>query len=157
MSAECRGIFAYITSEKRYDVSKLSDSIERLFSPDTYNNLPDMAQYDFSEAGKCIVFERSTAAAFHILRGTEVLVRMYYKKYLRKKPDGKTWGQLLNELKNKSSGKKPNPITVNHLINIKDSFRNPTQHPDKVYDIQEVQDLLSVCIDVVNKMVEEIK
>jgi hypothetical protein len=116
-----------------------------------------MAQYDFSEAGKCIVFERSTAAAFHILRATEVLVRLYYKKFLRKKPDGKTWGQLLNELKNKPSGKKPNPVTVNHLINIKDSFRNPTQHPDKVYDIQEVQDLLSVCIDVVNKMVEEIK
>lgn len=157
MSAECQGIFAYITSDKRYDVTKLSNSMEQLFTPEAFNNLPDMAQYDFSEAGKCIVFERPTAAAFHILRGTEVLVRIYYKKYLRKKPEGKTWGQLLNELKNKTKGKKPNSITVNHLINIKDSFRNPTQHPDKVYDIQEVQDLLSVCIDVVNKMVEEIK
>lgn len=156
MQAECLGLFAYITSDKRYDIAKLLDSIEKLFSPNIYSELPDMAQYDFNEAGKCIVFERSTAAAFHILRATEAIVRIYYRKFLRKKPDGKTWGQLLNELKNKNSGKKPNAVTVNHLINIKDSFRNPTQHPDKVYDIQEVQDLLSVCIDVVNKMITEI-
>lgn len=156
MTAECQGLFAYITTDKRYDVTKLSDKMEKIFAPNIFSNLPDLAQFDFSEAGKCIVFERSTAAAFHILRATEVIVRIYYKRYFRKKPNGKTWGQLLNELKSKKSGKKPNAITVNHLINIKDSFRNPTQHPDKVYDIQEVQDLLSVCIDVVNKMIIEI-
>ncbi|MEQ1799276.1 MAG: HEPN domain-containing protein, partial [Lacibacter sp.] len=157
MTAEANGIFAFITVEKRYELSKLLDKIDKLFSPTIYSNLPQMAQYDFNEAGKCIAFERSTAAAFHILRATEVVVRLYYQKFLRKKPDGKTWGQLLNELKNKNKGKKPNSVTINHLFNIKDSFRNPTQHPDKIYDIQEVQDLLSVCIDVINKMTAEIK
>ena len=133
------------------------NKIDKIFSPNTFDSLPEMAKYDFCEAGKCIVFERSTAGAFHILRATEVMVRLYYKKYFRKDPVGKTWGQLLNELKNKNSGKKPNIVTINHLINIKDSFRNPTQHPDKVYDINEVQDLLSLCIDVTNKMTLELK
>jgi hypothetical protein len=157
MTAECQGVYAYITTEKRYDLSKLTDSIEKIFSPNVFYDLPDIAQYDLTEAGKCIVFERSTAAAFHILRATEVVLRSYYKKYLRKFPINKTWGQMLTDLKNKHSGKKPNPIILNHLGNIKDSFRNPTQHPDKIYDIQEVQDLLSVCIDVINKMIKEIK
>ena len=51
----------------------------------------------------------------------------------------------------------PNPITLNHLDNIRDSFRNPTLHPNKRYDIQEVQDLLGVSVDVVNRMIKEIK
>jgi hypothetical protein len=157
MTAEAQGKFAFVTTDKRYDVAKLLDEIEKIFAPDVYSNLPEMAQFDFAEAGKCIVFERPTSSAFHILRGTEVLVRIYYKKFLRKKPERKTWGQLLNELKNKNKGKKPNLITLNHLVNIKDSFRNPTQHPDKIYDIQEAQDLLSVCLDVVNRMINEMK
>lgn len=157
MTAEARGKFAFVTTDKRYDVIKLLDDMAEVFAPKIYESLPDMAKFDFSEAGKCIVFERPTAAAFHILRGTEVLVRIYYKKFLRRKSEGKTWGQLLGELKNKNTGKKPNPITLNHLVNIKDSFRNPTQHPDKTYDIQEVQDLLSVCLDIVNRMISEMK
>ncbi len=157
MTAEATGIFAFITTEKRYDTIKLLDKIEKLFSPGIYSNMPAMAQLDFAESGKCIAFERATAAAFHILRGTETIVRLYYRKFIRKDPAGKTWGQMLTELKNKPSGKKPNIVTLNHLINIKDSFRNPTQHPDKIYDIHEVQDLLSLCIDVVNKMSAEIK
>ena len=157
MSAESEGKFAFITTEKRYDVSRLLDEIEKIFAPEVFSNLPDMAQFDFSEAGKCIVYERPTASAFHILRGTEVLVRLYYRKFLRKKPEGKTWGQLLNELKNKNRGKRPDQVTLNHLVNIKDSFRNPTQHPDKIYDIEEAQDLLSVCLDVVNRMIIEMK
>ncbi len=42
---------------------------------------------------------------------------------------------------------------LNNLDNIRTSFRNPTQHPDKVYDIQEAQDLFGLSIDVVNRMV----
>mgnify|MGYP001328680932 CR=1 FL=1 len=156
LAAETKGKYAFFTTDKKYDVEKLLDKIEKIFSPNIFDSLPTMAKQDFSEAGKCIAFERATAAAFHILRATEVIVRLYYQKYLRKKPEGKTWGQLLNELKNKNTGKKPSPVILNHLVNIKDSFRNPTQHPDKNYDIYEVQDLLSVCIDVVNKMMGEL-
>jgi len=39
------------------------------------------------------------------------------------------------------------------LDNIRRSFRNPTQHPDKIYDIQEVQDLFGLCIDAINRMI----
>jgi len=154
-SAEVEGVFAFITSEKRYDINRLLNNISLIFSPDTFNKLPEIAKYDFQEAGRCIAFERPTAAAFHILRATEDVLRIYYKKYIRKDPSIKNWGVLTNELKNKNRGKKPEKVTINHLDNIRESFRNPTQHPDKIYDIQEVQDLLGLSIDIVNRMIKK--
>jgi hypothetical protein len=32
------------------------------------------------------------------------------------------------------------------------SFRNPTQHPVKVYGIDDVQDRFELCVDVVRRM-----
>lgn len=154
--AETMGIHAYITSEKRYEVDKLSNRISSLFGQGTFTKLPKLAQHDFQEAGKCIVFERPTAAAFHMLRATEGVLKLYFKKYLRGGNVERTWGQLLVDLKGKSHGRKPNQTTLNHLQNIKDSFRNPTNHPDKVYSVDESQDLLSLCLDVVNRMMTEI-
>ena len=48
-------------------------------------------------------------------------------------------------------------VLLNNLDNIRQSFRNPTQHPEKIYDIQEVQDLWSLCVDVVNRMSSDIR
>jgi hypothetical protein len=35
---------------------------------------------------------------------------------------------------------------------IRRQFRNPTQHPEKVYDIEETQDLWGLCTDVITRM-----
>jgi len=40
-----------------------------------------------------------------------------------------------------------------NLDNIRFNFRNPTQHPETIYDIELSQDLFSICIDVINRMV----
>jgi hypothetical protein len=112
-----------------------------------YAKLPEVAQYDFGEAGKCIAFERPTAAAFHLMRGTEgVLLRD--RKRDRVKP--LLWGSMVNDMKNRR--RKPPKELLQNLGNIRESFRNSTQHPEKVYDIQETQDLFGLSVDVVNRM-----
>jgi len=65
------------------------------------------------------------------------------------------WGPIVQDLK-KRNKTKANSTLNNHLDNIRLSFRNPTQHPDAIYDINEVQDLLSVCIDANNRMFKAI-
>jgi len=150
--AETQGFFAYVVTDKRMDVHKLLNNVGQLFKPNVFESLPEIARYDFKEAGLCIAFERPTAAAFHILRGTEDVLRIYYKRHIRPSRPNLTWGQIITELRNKIRGKKPGPILVNNLDNIRNSFRNPTQHPNKIYDIQEAQDLFSLCIDVINRM-----
>ena len=65
------------------------------------------------------------------------------------------WGPMTNELRAKKS-KKPPDVVLNSLDLVRTSYRNPTQHPDATYDIQSAQDLMGVCIDLVNRMTSEL-
>jgi hypothetical protein len=78
LNAESRGMVAYIVSERRYPIEGLTEDISRLFGKGVFDGLPDIARQDFSEAGKCLAFERPTAAAFHMLRAVESVLRHYY-------------------------------------------------------------------------------
>ena len=157
LSAETKGQFVYRVSDKRLDAVKLIEDVSRLFSPKTFNLCPSIARYDFQEAGKCIAFERPTAAAFHLLRGTEAVLRDFYKVFIRPAKKNPVWGTIINDLRSKSRGKLPDTTLINNLDNLRNSFRNPTQHPEKIYDIEEAQDLFGLCIDVVNRMCRVIK
>ncbi len=152
LDAEIQGVYAFITTPKRLDSDKIMGDIASLFSPNTYENFPDIAKYDFEEAGKCIAFDRPTAAAFHTLRGTEANLRYYYKSMVRQnRIKSEMWGPIVQDLRKRNKTKVHSTLN-NHLDNIRLSFRNPTQHPEAIYDINEVQDLLSVCIDANNRM-----
>ena len=150
--AEASGKVAFIVTDKRIDVNKLLSNMPALMAPGIFDSLPDIAQYDFIEAGKCIAFELPTAAAFHLLRGSEAVLRHFYCSIVkRSRVDPLLWGPMVESLRKR---KKPPPAPLlDNLDNIRRSFRNPTQHPDKIYDIQQVQDLFALCIDVVNRMV----
>jgi len=148
--AEASGNIAYIVVDKRIDVNKLLSGVSSLMAPGVFDKLPTIAKYDFEEAGKCIAFERPTAAAFHILRGTESVLRKYYCSIVkRNRVDPLLWGPMVESLK-----RRRNPLTtlLNHLDHIREDYRNPTQHPEKIYDIEEVQELFNLCIEAVTRM-----
>ncbi len=151
LEAEIQGVEAYVVAPKRLDVTKLLDDVPGLFAPGVYDNLPEVAKFDVTEAGKCVAFERSTAGAFHLLRATEDVLRAFYRKLVRQNRVKPLWGPIVEDLRKRRSAK-PYTALLNHLDHIRDSFRNPTQHPDKIYDIQEVQDLWSLCVDAMNRM-----
>lgn len=155
--AEIQGIYAFTTTPKRLDSEKLIKDVASLFAPHTYDSFPDIAKYDFVEAGKCIAFELPTSAAFHILRATEANVRHYYKSMIKQKRiASEMWGPIVQDLRKRNKTKKYTTLN-NHLDNIRLSFRNPTQHPEATYDIHEAQDLFSVCIDANNRMFKILK
>ena len=150
LTAETKGNVAFIVTDKRIDVDKLLSSVSALMAPGVFDKLPDIARYDFIEAGKCIAFELPTSAAFHLLRGTEAVLRHYYCSFVRRGRVDLLWGPMVNSLRSRRSP--PSAPLLDNLDNIRRSFRNPTQHPDKIYDIHEVQDLFGLCVDVVNRM-----
>jgi hypothetical protein len=78
MFSEAQGVFAHVTSDKRFAVDRLLNDVASLMSPGIYDALPDVARYDFGEAGRCIAFEAPTAAAFHLMRGTEDVLKYFY-------------------------------------------------------------------------------
>ena len=156
ITAEARSKKAYIVSGKRMDIKKLLTDVSSIFATSCYQKLPAIAQYDFAEAGKSIAFSMPTAAAFHILRGTESVLRAYYIRHVktrRMKEDQRMWGPILLALKTK---KKVSKNLLEDLQIIKNSYRNPTQHPEMIYDLDMAQDLFGRCIDVVNQMAKDL-
>ncbi len=154
LESEAAGKVAWIASDKRYAIEKLLGDMRSLMAPGIYDSMPSVARFDFDEAGKCIAFEMPTAAAFHILRGTEDVLRGFYKnrvKHNRVSP--LLWGPIVAGLRKRS--RPPSAVLLNDLDSIRVTFRNPTDHPELIYDIDGVQDLLNRCIEVVNRMVKE--
>lgn len=155
LDAEVTGKFAYIVTEKHLDVEKLLNNVEGLFAPGVFALLPSIARYDFMEGGQCIAFERPTAAAFHALRATEDVLRSFYCSIVKRKSERKDpmlWGPMLAHLAALPPRRRPTASLLSRLNYIRDSFRNPTQHPEAIYDIHQVQDLFNVCVEVVNRM-----
>ncbi len=146
---------AYIITEKRLPIKRLLSEVRSLFGEDVFDVLPDMAQYDFRQAGRCIALEVPTAAAFHMLRGTESVLRSYYSALVQPIAGFINWSQLVAGLRGVSTDQPPREL-LDNLDNIRVSFRNPTQHPEKVYDLDEAQDLFNLCVDAVNRMAKDL-
>jgi hypothetical protein len=126
-------------------------------SPDVFSFLPEITQYDLNEAGKCIAFERPTAAAFHLLRGIEAVLRLFYCTLIRtRRVPTLVWGAMTQDLKQRTKTKRYTTL-YNNLDNIRYSFRNPTQHPDAIYNIHEAQDLCPLCFEVITRMVRVLR
>ena len=152
LEAELETHEAYIVTPKRFDTHKLLDDISSLMSPNIYSSLPEITQYDLMEAGKCIAFERPTAAAFHLLRATEAVLRNFYRTLIRRnRVPNLLWGNIIQDLRSRPKTKQYTTL-YNNLDNIRSSYRNPTQHPEAIYDIHEAQDLLPLCFEAISRM-----
>lgn len=145
--------YAYILSEKRLGLDRLQNKIGELFGDNVFEHLSELSKKDFTEAGKCLAFERYTASAFHILRATEEELRRYYLHKVKRNRVQLLWNNIINDLKNRK-GVPQGLLAV--LDSIREDFRNPTAHPEKYYDSDEAQNLFTHCIDVVNRLYREL-
>lgn len=151
LEAEAEGKVAFIVTDRRYDANKLLTDVGHLLRPGIYESLPDIAKVDMAEAGRALAFELPTAAAFHLLRATEQVLRDYYVAWVkRNRVNPLLWGPMVSSLRRRS--KSPPDALLNHLDHIRKNFRNPTDHPEKIYDIEEAQDLFALCCDAIGRM-----
>lgn len=161
LDAELNIKIAFLNDSKRVSNELLSDKIDKLFAKDIFIELPEIAQYDFSESGKCLTFDRYTACAFHCLRGTEAVLKLFYEKILDKSAgETLTWGNFHQEIEaninNGSIAPKPNAELMINLNSLRMYYRNKTQHPQLIYNSDNVQDLLFLCIKTVNEMIGDL-
>lgn len=141
---------------RRIPLEHLLEAPENVLGKGVFDPLTDIAKRDIRESCRCIAFEVPTAAAFHILRCVEECVRILYRTYFpRKTVEKKTWGQLTNELKEKARNPRPDQTLLAHLDHVREKFRNPTDHPDKFYDIEEAEDLLHLAADIINRCIRD--
>lgn len=156
LDAELQLRSAYIVTPKRFPLEHLLTSPKNLFASKVFQDLPAICQYDFSEAGRCIAFALPTATVFHLMRGTEGVLRWYYCSIVkRNRVKTLLWNAMVTHLRKRRAA--PPEALLDNLDSIRRNFRNPTQHPDARYDLDGAQDLLGVAVDAVNRMVKDVK
>jgi hypothetical protein len=145
----------YALPASRYNSFYLMESPESFLSAGAFLKLSEMAKFDFTSACRCLLYGEATASAFHILRATEEVLRLYYYKHIkskRLKERDQVWGSMTSALERKKV-RKPSKTILESLDLIRSSYRNPTQHPRIKYDINQAQDLFGLCVDIINKLV----
>jgi hypothetical protein len=154
--AEARGKTAYVVSDTRFASDKLLEDMGSLLGAGVFGSLSEIARGDLAAGGRCLAFGLGTAAAFHMLRATEDTLRVMYRAFVRRdRISSLLWGPIVVDLK--SHRTKPSDALLANLDDIREHYRNPTQHPELTYDVEQAEDLLGRCIDAINRMVRETK
>lgn len=155
-NAEASTIYAFFVRDKHISTDKLIDNPRDLLNKGVFDKLSDIARYDIQEAAKSLAFELNTAAAFHILRATEEVIKIYYNGIVKRDRVKKLmWFKMTDHL-----GKRrlpPPKLILDNLDFIRTRFRNPTAHPDYIYTISEAQAVFNLCIDAINRIVNDSK
>lgn len=158
LRTECQIMDTYFVSKKgTHSTKDLVENAHYQVPEPSRSKLPDQTKADFDQAGKCIAFDVPTAAAFHLLRGTEAVIRKYYDLIVpgpKKAPlKMRNWGTYIKLLN--SHGADANITLL--LTHLKDVYRNPVLHPEENYSDERAQVLLGVCISAVVLMETEIQ
>lgn len=148
---------AYILTEKRFSLKNLTISPQKLLAQNVFESLSENAKRDFSLACHQIALNQPTASAFHLMRALEGEVKkLYYHFKKTKRLKKPMWGPMIDQLRNKKNPK-PSKNSLDHLDSIRINYRNPTQHPELFYTLDEAQDLLNQTITAINMIHNEIK
>lgn len=139
----------FVTKKGTYSTVDLVERAHYHIPEPTRASLPDLTKRDLDQAGKCMAFDVPTAAAFHLLRGTEAVIREYYLAVVpgpkQASPKMRNWGTYIRLLKNHDG----DPKVIALLTHMKDMYRNPVIHPEEIYDDQRVQVLFGLCVSAI--------
>lgn len=156
LDAELQLKAAYLLTKKRYALDSLLITPHELLANDVHERLSDVAKKDYRLACVQIALSQPTAAAFHLMRALEEQVKVLYFAFKKtNRLEKPMWGPVLKELREKRAPK-PSEKLLAHLDGMRIHFRNPTQHPDTFYSLDEAQDLLNQTLTAMNMIHAEL-
>ncbi|HTF14207.1 MAG TPA: hypothetical protein VK643_06025 [Burkholderiales bacterium] len=137
LSAELQFSQLYLVQPKGgFDLMQLTENGTAIFPPDLVAKVPETIA-DAKEAARCIAFELPTAAAFHLHRLQELVLRRYYDVVTggKPRPEKRNIGAYIDALK--GHGFKDQKV-FGALSGLKNFHRNPVLHPDdRLENVQE--------------------
>lgn len=146
-----------------YSTTELAENAQAVFSDNLRKLIPATAQTEFNVAGRSLVFGMGTAAAIHMLRAVDVMLRVYYETFAG--TPSSTKGErnytmylkkLVAMLDDEDAANKPDRRVIQMLIQIKDHYRNPLLLPEVSYSIDEAMQLFGLSSAVISMMAEQL-
>lgn len=157
LAAELQWGQLYLVEPKGgYDLNQLTSNGLAIFPPSLSEKVPEAIQ-DAIEAARCIAFALPTAAAFHLHRVNELVLRSYYDTVTggAPRPVNRNIGAYIDAMKNAQF--KDQKI-FGALAALKDFHRNPVLHPDHhIETVEEAIALLGVVNTVITYMLGTIR
>jgi hypothetical protein len=142
----------YAVSQKgAYSTPELIGNADVMIPESLRVRLPTQALIDLREAGRCLAFETSTAAAFHTLRALEAVLVSYLQFVTNRSAPARmrNWGVYLKMLRDHPNA---DPKVIDFMDHIRLSYRNPITHPEAVLTVDEVLVLLGVATGAIVAM-----
>jgi hypothetical protein len=139
----------YLVSKKGgFDTTDLINNGQVIFPRELQSKVPD-ALADMQQATRCLAFELPTAAAFHLHRINELVLRRYYDVVTggKPRPEKRNIGTYIDAMKGYGVGEK---VVFSALTNVAKFHRNPVLHPDE--SLNSVDDALSL-LGTINSVV----
>lgn len=156
LSAELKLRKAFVLTKKRYPLDSLTTTPNELLAKGVHEKLCENSQRDFLSGTTLIALAQPTGAAFHFMRALEAQVKVLYFAYKKtNRLATPMWGPMTKQLKEKRAPK-PSDKLLSHLDGLRVHFRNPTQHPEAFYTMDEAQDLLNQTITALNMIQAEL-
>jgi hypothetical protein len=164
-SAELQWGQLYLVEPKGgFDLIQLTENGTAIFPSMLIQRAPEAAQ-DAKDAARCIAFALPTAAAFHLHRLHELVLRRFYTTVTKgaPHPEKRNIESYIGALKNYGYASKESPKrdeekkVLSALAGLKNFHRNPVVHPDdRLDDVEEAIALHGNIVTVVTYMLKQL-
>lgn len=151
---ECeRRYIVGVQRQRALEPRTLIDEIESAFSPGCWKRLSRTSNREIEECGKCLAFERYTAAGFHMLRGLETEVRDYVCLVIHSMPTGHGLGAYIDTLRKSGADAK----LLEALDSIRGLDRNPLMHPEDWLDRDDAIGIFNIAQVAFERLISDLE
>ncbi len=155
-AAELQSANTYLVQQKGiYNTSDLVERAETALDS-SLTVISEDARKDFGQAGRCLAFDLPTAAAFHLTRSIESVLRKYHALGCPDSPNAGKRPEMatcINELRKRNESGK----LLDILDHFRDLHRNTTMHPEAFLESSEALRLFDIAKSALNAMADRIK
>jgi hypothetical protein len=150
-----------VTKSGIFDVNQLVNCAHQAVPEDVRKKLTKEALDEIDASGKCLAFSLPTASGFHAMRAVERVIKTYLADFISVEEIGrlKNWGQYLDALEKRATGEalpKPSSEAIALIRQIKDIYRNPVIHPNRVLSSDEAMALFHSTLAAIGRIAAEL-
>ncbi len=146
-----------------YSTHDLIENAYQTFPADLQSIIPAPAQTEFNAAGRALVFGLGTAAAVHLLRAIELVLKDYYELFSGTTvgKNERNYGLYLKKLaalaEDEQLQPRPDKRLLQMLAQIKEHYRNPLTSTDSNLSPEQATSLFGLASAIITLMAEQIR
>lgn len=163
LAAELSHAPTYMASKRGiYSTYDLIENAYQCFSPTMSAALPEASLTEFNLAGRALAFGLGTAAAVHLLRAIELVLKRYYEMFSGTSvaKTERSYSIYLKKLAmlsdDENNERRPDKRLLQMLAQIKEHYRTPLINPDSVITVEQATSLFALATAAITLMGEQI-